>query len=127
METFAKGSYFHIEFLSRPSWGDNMGEHEMITQSIAELRKASPYSAVITREQFLFYETRTTAKLLAEGLTREEATERIVEENLFQYPTEKSVRSMAKTCLQRLDALNDESLIFAIANRPSENRYACTL
>lgn len=36
----------------------------------AALRAASPYNAVITREQFLFYEVRTTAKLLNEGTTR---------------------------------------------------------
>ena len=28
------------------------------------LQAASPYNAAITREQFLFYEVRTTAKLL---------------------------------------------------------------
>ena len=28
------------------------------------LRNQSPYSAALTREQFLFYETRTTARLL---------------------------------------------------------------
>ena len=58
-----------------------------------------PYTAVLTREQFLFYETRTTARLLAEGLTEEEAVERIVSENLFQFPTEKTLRRMAQTCL----------------------------
>lgn len=36
------------------------------------LKAASPYSAVITREQFLFYEMRTTAKLVLEGLSRDE-------------------------------------------------------
>ena len=34
----------------------------------AVLRKARPFNAAITREQFLFYEMRTTAKLLSEGL-----------------------------------------------------------
>ena len=58
------------------------------------LKDASPYSAVLTREQFLFYETRITAKLLEEGLSREEVINRIVAENLFQYPTEKSIRRM---------------------------------
>lgn len=47
------------------------------------LRAASPYSAVITREQFLFYEVRTTAKLICEGLCDDEIAERIVKENLF--------------------------------------------
>ena len=40
-------------------------------------KKNSPYSAVLTREQFLFYETRTTAKLLSEGLNKEEVIKQI--------------------------------------------------
>ena len=67
----------------------------------AALREASPYNAAITREQFLFYEMRTTAKLVCEGLNKDEVTDRIVKENLFQYPTEKSVRKMASACLRR--------------------------
>ena len=84
------------------------------------LKDASPYSAVLTREQFLFYETRITAKLLEEGLSREEVINRIVAENLFQYPTEKSIRRMALVCCRRLEALNDKSLQTAIATQPSE-------
>lgn len=79
-----------------------------------------PYTAVLTREQFLFYETRTTARLLAEGLTEEEAVERIVSENLFQFPTEKTLRRMAQTCLTRLHAMEDEQLLRAVATQPSE-------
>lgn len=63
---------------------------------------------------------RTTAKLLAEGLTDEEAADRIVSENLFQYPTEKSVRKMALACIRRLHAMNDDTLIAALATQPSE-------
>ena len=84
------------------------------------IKNASPYSGVLTREQFLFYETRTTAKLLEIGLSREEVIERIVNENLFQYPTEKSIRRMALVCCRRLEALNDKSLQTAIATQPSE-------
>lgn len=84
------------------------------------LKESSPYNAAITREQFLFYEMRTTAKLLTEGLSDEEVAERIVSENLFQYPTEKSVRKMALACLRRLHAMEDESLISAMATQPSE-------
>ena len=62
----------------------------MIGKEKKALRLASPYSAVLTREQFLFYETRTTAKLLCEGLSKDKVVKRIVEENLFQYPTEKN-------------------------------------
>lgn len=84
------------------------------------LHVMSPYNAAITREQFLFYEMRTTAKMVCEGLEREEIIDRIVKENLFQYPTEKSVRKMAQACLRRLEALDDESLTEAIATQPSE-------
>ena len=44
----------------------------------------------------------------------------IVSDNLFQYPTEKSVRKMALSCLRRLDALEDNSLVEAIATQPSD-------
>ena len=83
-------------------------------------KESSPYSAVITREQFLFYEMRTTAKLVAEGLNDEQVADRITSDNLFQYPTEKSVRRMALTCLRRLKALDDPDLIAAIASQPSD-------
>ena len=81
---------------------------------------ASPYSAVITREQFLFYETRTTARLLTEGMTGAQAVNQITAENLFQYPTEKSLRGMARVCVRRLDALADPELVQAIATQPSD-------
>ena len=85
-------------------------------QEIDRKRKASsPYSAVMTREQFLFHETRTTARLLNEGLEKEEVIQKIFSENLFQYPTEKSVHRMVLTCLRRLEALSDQTLIAAIA------------
>ena len=82
----------------------------------------SPYkgSAQITREHFLFYEMRTTARLMREGLKDDEVIDRIVEDNLFQYPTEKSIRQMARTCVSRLSGLGDESLVEAVASQPSE-------
>ena len=81
-------------------------------------KETSPYSAVITREQFLFYEMRTTAKLVDQGLTENQIVEKIASENLFQYPTEKSVRKMAFACIRRLNALNDPMLVTAIATQP---------
>ena len=82
----------------------------------------SPYkgSGQITREQVLFYEMRTTAKLMEEGLEENEIIKRIVDDNLFQYPTEKTIRRMAKTCISRLQVLDDESLVTAIASQPTD-------
>ncbi len=85
-----------------------------------------PYTAAITREQFLFYEMRTTAQLLADGCSDEEAAARIVSGNLFQYPTEKSLHRMALACLKRLHALEDDSLVQAIAEAPAaEAKQIC--
>lgn len=84
------------------------------------LKDASPYNAAMTREQFLFYEMRTTAKLMNEGLDKDVVVERIVSENLFQYPTKKSVRKMALACVRRLESMEDDTLIAAIATQPSD-------
>lgn len=83
---------------------------------------SSPYkgSAQITREQFLFYEMRTTAKLICEGFEDNEIIDRIVEDNLFQYPTEKSIRRMAKACIVRLKGICDTDLVEAVASQSSE-------
>lgn len=91
----------------------------MLQKNNKSLKENSPYSAVITREQFLFYEMRTTAKLLIEGLDKESIAERIVSENLFQYPTEKSVRRMSLACIRRLEAMENDDLVNAIATQPS--------
>lgn len=82
----------------------------------------SPYkgSAQITRNPFLFYEMRTTAKLIQEGLDDKDIINRIVTENLFQYPTEKSIRQMAKACVERLKGMGDETLIEAVASQSSD-------
>lgn len=84
------------------------------------LKIASPYNAAMTREQFLFYEMRTVAKLMNEGMDKGAVVERIVSENLFQYPTEKSIRKMALACIRRLEAMEDGTLISAIATQPSD-------
>ena len=82
------------------------------------LRNYSPYNAAITREQFLFYEMRITSKLVCEKLGDNILVERITRENLFQYPTEKSLRRMAHVCIRRLNALGDIFLVQAIATQP---------
>lgn len=78
------------------------------------------YNGSLTREQFLFYETRITAQLLCQSLPRDEIIERIKNENLFQFPTEKMVVSIARTCFRRLDALASDALVRLIADAPLE-------
>ena len=79
-----------------------------------------PYIASLTREPFLFYEMRTTAKLLSSGLNEEDVVIQIMSGNLFQYPTEKSIARMARACLMRLVAMDDMNLVRAIAEQPAD-------
>ncbi len=86
----------------------------------SSLSVESDYNGALTREQFLFYEMRTTAKLLVEGKIDKEVVDEIIKDNLFQYPTEKSIKLIANGCIKRLQALNDNELIKAIAEQPSD-------
>ena len=81
----------------------------------------SPYkgSGNLTREQFLFYEMRTTAKLMKTGFNDVQIVEKIIADNLFQYPTEKSIKKMALVCVERLHLLGDQGLVEAIADMDS--------
>lgn len=79
-----------------------------------------PYNGSLTREQFLFFETRTVARLIEEGLTDEEIIIKVFNENLFQYPTERMLKNITRVCLKRLHAMEDSELIKAVAISPVE-------
>jgi len=86
----------------------------------------APYIASLTREPFMYYEMKITAKLLEEGLSEKEAIEKIFKENLYQYPTERSLKMRARACIKRLNALEDEELVSWIINRPLDiSRQVC--
>lgn len=86
----------------------------------------APYIASLTREPFMYYEMKITAKLLEEGLSEKEAIEKIFKENLYQYPTERSLKMRARACIKRLNALGDEELVSWIINRPLDiSRQVC--
>lgn len=78
------------------------------------------YNGGLTREQFLFYETRIVASMMQQGLSRDETIEKIKQENLFQFPTERMITSIAGTCFRRIDALQSQSLIALLADAPAE-------
>ena len=96
---------------------------------MGDFKYDSPYSGSgsLTREQFLFHETRIVAKLLVdEELADEVIIKRILDGNLFQFPTEKSVKKVVNGCLRRLRCLGDDSLIKTIAHSSMENaKQAC--
>lgn len=78
------------------------------------------YNGTITAEQFLFYEIRITSKLYLNGTTVEDAIDEIKKDNLFQYPTERLVARMVRSCYKRLDALNDDGLRQELSSAPTE-------
>ena len=73
------------------------------------------YNGSLTREQFLFYETKVAAKLHVQGMDDDAVIAEIVADNLFQFPTERSIVSIARTCLWRLDNLSP-SLVALLAD-----------
>lgn len=78
------------------------------------------YGGMITREQFCFFETRAVARLICEGKTEKEVIEEVVADNLFQYPTERSLVSISKACYKRMMSLNDMDLVNVVAYQPME-------
>lgn len=77
----------------------------------------TPYMASLTREPFMFYEMKLTVELLNKGMPPEKVVEKIIKENLYQYPTERSLKTRSRACLKRLKHLDDEMLTW-VENRP---------
>lgn len=78
-------------------------------------------SGVLTREQFLFYETRIVARLMVdENLPDINIVDKVLSENLFQFPTERMIRTIANACIKRLHCLDDMKLVGIIAHSPIE-------
>lgn len=79
-----------------------------------------PYNGTLTAEQFLFYEMRIVSKQYLENKSIEEIIAYIERDNLFQYPTERMVIRIARACHKRLVALDNEKLVYEVANAPVE-------
>ena len=67
------------------------------------------YRGSLTREQWLLTEIRIIARLRLEGLGDAEILEQNLNNNYFQYPTEREIRSITRACLLRLDNLSDNT------------------
>ena len=82
------------------------------------MERSQVYSGTITAEQFLFYEIRIASKYYLDGVPVEVAIEEIKENNLFQYPTERLVSRMVRSCYKRLDALDNDALRWELSAAP---------
>ena len=76
------------------------------------------YNGGLTREQFLFYEIRTVASLQVQGFNRDEILKQVKRDNLFQFPTERMISSIATTCFRRIDALSSDVLVNLLVDAP---------
>ena len=75
------------------------------------------YNGALTREQFMFQEMRIIARSRIKGFSDQEILDRVFQENLFQYPTEREIKSKCRACLKRLDSMADIPFaIEALAN-----------
>ena len=79
-----------------------------------------PYNGTLTAEQFLFYEMRIVSKQYLELKPIEDIIAFIKRDNLFQYPTERMIIRIARACHKRLVGLDNEKLVYEVANAPVE-------
>ena len=68
------------------------------------------YTAALTGNSFLFFETRIVASLLVRGFEREDILNKVRDENLFQYRTTKSVPQRLSAIYRRIGGLDPEIL-----------------
>jgi len=78
------------------------------------------YNGGLTAEQFLFYEIRIVSKQYLEGKAIDDIIDYIRRDNLFQYPTEREISRLTRACYKRLVALDNEKLVYELANAPTE-------
>ena len=76
------------------------------------------YSAALTGEPFLFYESRQVARLKLSGRNPQQIREEIKNQNLFQYANEKRLNIRITAVQKRIDTLDGPLLRF-LAEKPA--------
>ena len=69
----------------------------------------------ITCEQWLLRECRIVAAMRLKGMGDVEATAAVKRENLFRYPTERSLTRISKACNKRIDAVCSRKIVEIVA------------
>ena len=64
------------------------------------------YSATITAGSLLIHESRKTSSLLISGLTSQEVKKKVIENNLFQYRSQKTSKTRCQLILDRLTLMD---------------------
>ena len=71
----------------------------------------SRYNGSLTREQFMFREIRIVAQLYRMGLDSSQIVNKVMEENLFQYPTEREIKGKCRVALRRLETIASSTML----------------
>ena len=80
---------------------------------------ANQYSARLTGNQFLYNEFKVVCSLISQGFNKKDATQKITNENLFEYRTLKSIGKHITAAWERAEYLN-ESLLNAVLHQTNE-------
>ncbi len=77
------------------------------------------YTATLTSDAFLYYELKQVLKLKVQGISDEQIRKKVMEENLFQYKSKRSLKRLLSSVMRRVKVL-DDYLINMVVNDPME-------
>ena len=80
---------------------------------------ANQYSARLTGNQFLYNEFKVACSLINQGFNKKDATQKIINENLFEYRSLKSIGKHITAVWERAEYLN-EFLMDKVLNQTNE-------
>lgn len=85
----------------------------------SDVQFSEVYSARLTGNQFLYNEFKVMCGLFAQGLSKKEATDRIINENLFEYRSMKAIGKHIGAVWERVNYL-DDYLLDVVLHQPNE-------
>lgn len=97
----------------------NMRVHASIVIMDNEPINGKKYSARLTGNQFLYNEFKVIVKLVCAGLSKKEISNKIIDENLFEYRSLKSIGKHIGAVYERADYI-DEVLSEKLLTEPNE-------
>ncbi|MCX7883568.1 MAG: DUF1819 family protein [Caloramator sp.] len=72
------------------------------------------YSAALTSDAFLYYEFKQILKLKREGLSDDKIRKKVIEENIFQYKSRRSIIRLLSSVMRRVKLLDDYLIKLAL-------------
>lgn len=89
--------------------------------------EAQDYSATLTGNPFLFRETKMLLGLLRDGMTVDQAAQQIIEGNLFQYRSAKSLPKRVNALISRFAGVPSEVRTFIVEAPQNDARVVLIL